>query len=79
MAVVRSYDRAHNGLLFAEQAGSPKRKSAPMFVITQEQYSRIVRLLEAKQAVKLRAAIAAQFSPSQVDGMNLIGDDWRTL
>ncbi len=72
--VLRADERAHNGLLFAEQAGSPKRQNAPTFVVTVEQYSRIVRLLEMKETVKIRAGLTASFSPDMVDGRNLVGE-----
>jgi len=73
-AVILSDRRAHNGLLFAEAAGSEKAASplaVPTFVVTQEQYSRMLRLVEKKQPVSLRFAIDAKVSSADVDGLNL--------
>ncbi len=76
-AVILADRRAHNGLLFAEAAGSEKAVTplaVPTFVVTQEQYSRMVRLVEKKQPVSLRFAIQAKVSDSDVDGLNLVGE-----
>ncbi len=73
-ALIREDGRAHNGLVFAEQAGSPKNANVPTFVVTQEQYSRMVRLLEMKQPVTLRMNLEATVSSADVDGANLIGE-----
>jgi len=77
LAVIRADARAHNGLLFAEAAG-PRESKDPMapatFVVTEEQYSRIVRLVEKKQAVSLHLNLDAKFSDHDVDGLNLIGE-----
>ena len=76
-AVILSDRRAHNGLLFAEAAGSEKAANplaVPTFVVTQEQYSRMLRLTEKKQPVSLRFAIEAKVSDADVDGLNLIGE-----
>ncbi len=77
LAVIRGDNRAHNGLLFAEQAGSEKSSdplAAPTFVVPQEQYSRMVRLLEKKQPVGLRFELKAKVSDRDVDGLNIIGE-----
>ncbi len=75
-AVIRADTRAHNGLLFAEQAGSEKAKqlASPTFVVTEEQYSRMVRLIEKKVPVSLRFSLQAKVSESNVDGLNLVGE-----
>jgi carboxypeptidase Q len=77
LAVIRGDNRAHNGLIFAEQAGSEKSSdpmAAPTFVVTQEQYSRMVRLIEKKQPVGLRFELKAKVSDHDVDGLNIIGE-----
>jgi hypothetical protein len=76
-AIIRADARAHNGLLFAEAAGSRESKDpmAPAtFVVTEEQYSRMVRLVEKKQPVSLRLNLEAKFSDHDVDGLDLIGE-----
>ena len=77
LAVIRGDNRAHNGLIFAEQAGSEKSSdplATPTFIVTQEQYSRMVRLLEKKQTVALRFELKAQASDRDVDGLNIVGE-----
>ncbi len=77
LALIRADNRAHNGLLFAEAAGSHESKDpmAPAtFVVTEEQYSRMVRLLEKKQPVSLHLNLQAKFSDHDVDGLDLIGE-----
>lgn len=77
LAIIRADARAHNGLLFAEAAGSHESKDplAPAtFVVTEEQYSRMVRLLGKKQAVSIHANLEAKVSDQDVDGLNLIGE-----
>jgi carboxypeptidase Q len=76
-AVIRADDRAHNYLVCAEQAGSHLSKdplAAPTFVVTEEQYSRMTRLIESKHAPVVRVNLAAKASDSDVDGMNIIGE-----
>ncbi len=75
--IVRGDARAHNGLLFAEAAGpfSSKSPMAPAtFIVTQEQYSRITRLLARKQTVSMRLNLAARVGDHDVDGLDLIGE-----
>lgn len=73
-ALIRTDARAHNGLLFAEAAGSPKSPNPASFVVTYEQYSRMVRLLEMKQPVTLRMGLQAKVSTADVDGLNLVAE-----
>jgi Zn-dependent M28 family amino/carboxypeptidase len=76
-AVIRADPRAHNGLVFAEAAGSHLSKDpppAPTFVVTEEQYSRMTRLLETKHTPVLRLNLAAKSSDTDVDGLNIIGE-----
>jgi len=77
LAIIRADARAHNGLLFVEAAGSHESKDpmAPAtFVVTEEQYSRMVRLLEKKQPVSVRLDLEVKASDHDVDGMNLVGE-----
>ncbi len=77
VGIIRADARAHNGLIFAEAAGphSAKGVMAPAtFIVPEEQYSRMARLLEKKQAVKARLALAAKVGNRDVDGLNLIGE-----
>src|SRR6185437_1462100 len=77
LALIRADARAHNGLLFAEAAGSHESKDvlAPAtFVVTEEQYSRMVRLLEKKHPVSMRLDLEAKVSDQDVDGLNLTGE-----
>jgi carboxypeptidase Q len=76
-AVIRADERAHNGLVFAEAAGSHVSKdpmAPPTFIVTEEQYSRMTRLLESKHTPVLRWSLAAKSSDTDVDGMNIIGE-----
>jgi carboxypeptidase Q len=77
IAVVNSDQRAHDSLLFAEAAGPYDAKDAlapPTFVLTQEQYNRIVRLLEHKVAVKVRVNLQAVISKENQDAYNIVGE-----
>ncbi|HEY7304679.1 MAG TPA: M20/M25/M40 family metallo-hydrolase [Bryobacteraceae bacterium] len=77
IAIIRADARAHNGLLFGEAAGSHESKDAmapATFVVTEEQYSRMVRLVEKKQPVSVRLNLEAKFSDHDVDGLDLIGE-----
>ncbi len=76
-ALIRADERAHNGLVFAEAAGSPMSKDpmpAPTFVVTEEQYSRMTRLIEDKHPPVVRLHLTAKISASDVDGENIIGE-----
>lgn len=75
LAVFRADDRAHNALDFAEGATLPKdAAAAPTFVVTQEQYTRMTRLVEKGQTVRLKLALEARVSPENVDSTNLVGE-----
>ncbi len=77
VAILNSDPRAHDSLLFAEAAGSYDAKNAmapPTFVVTQEQYNRMVRLLDKKVPVNVRVSLQAEASKDNVDGQNLIGE-----
>jgi carboxypeptidase Q len=75
--IILEDERAHEGLLFGEAAGGFKAAGAlapPTFVVTAEQYNRIARLLEHKQAVRVRLNLKAATSDHDVDGLNIIGE-----
>jgi hypothetical protein len=69
--------RAHEGMLFGEAAGSFKVAGTPApatFVVTAEQYNRIARLVEKKSAARVRLSLKAAISDHDVDGLNIIGE-----
>ena len=76
-AILVADDRAREGLLAAEAAGSFKAAVAqapPTFVVTSEQYGRIARLVEKKGAVRLRVALETKVSAGDVDAHNLMAE-----
>jgi carboxypeptidase Q len=75
--VIIADNRAHNGLIFGEAAGpfSAKNPMAPAtFIVTEEHYSRIIRLLERKQNVSMRLDLQAKVGDRDVDGLDLVGE-----
>jgi carboxypeptidase Q len=75
--VIRADPRSHNGSVNAEQAGSftsKKPAAPPTFVVTEEQYSRMQRLLIKKQPVTLGINLKAKISERDVDGANIIAE-----
>jgi hypothetical protein len=69
--------RAHEGMLFGEAAGSFKAagtSAPPTFVVTAEQYNRIARLVDKKSAARVRLSLKAAISDHDVDGLNIIGE-----
>jgi len=69
--------RAHEGMLFGEAAGSFKAagtSAPPTFVVTAEQYNRIARLVDKKSAARVRLNLKAAISDRDVDGLNIIGE-----
>lgn len=76
-AILIGDERAREGLLAAEAAGSYRSRdplAPPTFVVTAEQYGRIARLVEHKQAVRVRLDLKAAISDQDVEGANIIGD-----
>jgi carboxypeptidase Q len=70
-------ERAHEGMAFAEAAGSFRHADThapPTFVVTAEQYNRIARLAENKEPVRVRLGLAAAMGDHDGDGLNIIGD-----
>jgi len=77
VGLIRADRRAHNGLVFAEAAGSHKAAdpmAPPTFVVTEEQYSRLTRLIEKKQAVSVRMNLEAKISDTDIEGMDIVGE-----
>ncbi len=69
-------ERAHEGMLFAEAAGSFKSAATPpppTFVLTAEQYNRIARLVQKNTPPRVRLNLKAT-TAAEVDGMNIIGE-----
>jgi carboxypeptidase Q len=75
--VIKSDPRSHNGIINAEQAG-PYKANRPMapatFIVTEEQYSRMQRLVEDQHPVTVRMDLKAKFSDADVDSANIIGE-----
>jgi carboxypeptidase Q len=77
MGVITADAQSHNGIINAEQAGphtADKPMAPPTFIVTEEQYSRMQRLLEKKQAVTVRMDLKAKFSDVDVDSANIIAE-----
>jgi carboxypeptidase Q len=77
IAIINSDQRAHDGLLFAEAAGPYDAKdtlAVPTFVVTQEQYNRLVRLIDRKVPVKVRVELEAEISKDNQDAYNIVGE-----
>jgi hypothetical protein len=75
IGVIRDDPRAHNGLIFGEAAGPHKGDLAPpTFIVTEEQYARMTRLIDKKQPVTLRLNVNAKVGDRDVDGLDLIGE-----
>lgn len=75
--VLLADQRAHEGLLFAEAAGSFKSSDTmapPTFVVTAEQYDRIARAIEKKLPMGVRLNLKAAVSDRDADGLNIIGE-----
>lgn len=75
--ILTTDNRSKNGMVFAEAAGSHRAAdplSPPKFVLTREQYNRIVRLIEHKQNVRIRLNLDVEVSDRDVDGHNIIAE-----
>jgi len=70
-------DRAHEGMTFAEQAGSHKAADplAPAtFAITGEQYNRLARVLDKKAPTRVRLSLQVQASDTDINSANIVGE-----
>ncbi len=77
VGVLMEDDRAHEGMVFAEAAGSFKsgeQAAPPTFTVTAEQYNRIARDVEKKIPVQVRLNLKAAVSERDVNGTNIIGE-----
>jgi carboxypeptidase Q len=76
-AVIRTDSRAVDGMNFAEAAGSEKAANTPApptFVVDEEQYTRITRLLEKNIPVTVSAALKVKTSSSDEMGNNILAE-----
>ncbi len=77
LGVLREDGRAHEGMVFAEAAGSyhsGQRLAPPTFVVTAEQYNRLARMAEKNEPVRVRLNLKATVSDRDVDAVNIIGE-----
>jgi carboxypeptidase Q len=77
MGVITADRRAHNGLDFQEAAASEKvspSAAPPVFVVTEEQYSRLTRLVDKKVPVTLRLDLKANDSHQNEMAQNIVGE-----
>jgi hypothetical protein len=77
IAIINSDQRARDSLLFAEAAGPYDAKdtlAVPTFVVTQEQYNRLVRLIDQKVPVKVQVELEAEISKDNQDAYNIVGE-----
>jgi len=77
LAALYTSPGSFDGLIFAQAAGPWKAKDTlapPTFIVTREQYSRMVRLAEKNIAVKMRVNLAADVSPNDVDAYNVTAE-----
>ena len=77
MGVITADRRSHNGIVNAEAAGAfntKKQMAPPTLIVTEEQYSRMQRLVEEQQPVTVKIDLKAKFSATDVDGQNIIAE-----
>ncbi len=77
VGVILEDGRAHEGMVFAEAAGSYKsaqRLAPPTFAVTAEQYDRLARSAEKNGPIHVRLNLKAAISDQDVDGTNIIAD-----
>ena len=77
IAILDRDDRARDGRLNAESAGSYKAKdsmSPARFIVTGEQYNRMARLVEKKVPVRVRVNLEAEISKDDQDAYNIVGE-----
>src|ERR1039458_62307 len=75
--VIQNDQRARDGEVFAEAAGSydPKNQFAPpTFIVTSEHYNRIARLIGDKAKVELSVNLKTRASDAAVDAYNVIAE-----
>jgi carboxypeptidase Q len=77
VAVLNQDDRAKDGRLNAEAAGSYKAKDSlapPTFIVTGEQYNRMARLVEKNVPVKVRVDLEAEYSKDDQESYNIVAE-----
>jgi carboxypeptidase Q len=77
LAVVQDDRRARNGIDFAEAAGSQEAShplAPPTFVVTSEQYNRMVRLLDDKTKIEMQVTLQARVSEADAGAYNIVGE-----
>jgi carboxypeptidase Q len=77
LAVLNTIDQGHDGLVVAQAAGPYNANdplAPPSFVVTHEQYNRMLRLMEKNISVKVRLNLQADTSSGNVDSYNLTGE-----
>lgn len=77
LAVISAGTAGDGGTVFAASMGSRNNEypdPPPAIVITPEHYNRIVRLLEARQTVKVEIDVKAAFHEESKDTYNIIGE-----
>ncbi len=77
VGVIKADRRSHNGIINAEAAGSfttKKPMAPPTFIVTEEQYSRMQRLVENKHPVTVGMDLKVKYSDADVDAANIIGE-----
>jgi hypothetical protein len=77
LAVLIEDQRSHDGANHAEAAGSEKASSPlapPTFVVDEEQYTRMARLVEKKVPVTVSLDLKARYSDSDQMGQDIVGE-----
>ncbi len=77
LGILNTSGNSADGLIFAQAAGPYDAKdtlAAPTFVVSREQYNRMVRLAEKKIPVKVRFNLQADISSGNVDTYNISGE-----
>ena len=77
VAVLTDDGRAHDSLVFAEQAGSYKAgepEAPPTFVVTKEHYDRLLHLIRLEQPVRMQVNLRADQPSQNVDAYNIVAE-----
>ena len=77
LGILATSTRSANGLVFAQAGGPYDAKDTlapPTFVVSREQYNRMVRLVELQVPVKARLNLQADISAENQDTYNVVGD-----
>jgi hypothetical protein len=77
VAVLSTGGTSHEGLVFAQAAGPYDAKyelAPPSFIVTAEQYNRMLRQIDAKVNVRVRVNLQADSSKENLDSVNITGE-----